>query len=114
MFTTKKIRIFLKEQAKESYITLKKRKDKKSQSILDSIERIKYVLKSNPQHGNPINKRLIPKQFIKLNIKNLYRIELPNYWRMIYTVQGNEIEVYVFILAIFNHKDYNKLFGFKK
>ena len=113
MFNNKKVRIFLKDQAKESYIKLKKRNDKESQSILNSIERIKEILKQNPQHGNPINKKLIPKQFIKLNIKNLYRVELSNYWRMLYTIEGNNIEIYLFILTIADHKDYNKLFGYK-
>ncbi|MBI3034333.1 hypothetical protein HYY72_04175 [Candidatus Woesearchaeota archaeon] len=76
MYYGKEVRIFLKEQAKESYLELKKRNDKESESILNSIERIKGILKENPQYGQPISKKLIPKTFLKLGIQNLYRVEL--------------------------------------
>jgi len=110
----KYIRIFLKGQAKESYIELKKRKDKESKSILNSIERTKDILKENPQYGNPIKKKLIPKELTKLGIKNLYRVELSNFWRMLYTIEGNKVEILIFVLKIVDHKNYNKLFGYRK
>ena len=83
-------------------------------TLLNSIERIFDVLKKNPQFGDPIRKELIPGEFIKQKIKNIYRLELSNYWRMIYTLEGNKIEILVFVLKIFDHKEYNKLFGYKK
>lgn len=113
MYLGKEVRIFLKGQAKESYLELKKRNDKESRSILNSIERIKEILKENPQYGNPLPKRLIPKSLTKLGIQNLYRVELSNYWRMLYTIEGNRIEIFLFVLNIVDHKDYNKLFGYK-
>ncbi|MDP2908638.1 MAG: hypothetical protein Q8N77_02415 [Nanoarchaeota archaeon] len=48
MFFGKEVRILLKGQAKDNYLELKKRNDKESQSILNSIERIKEILKENP------------------------------------------------------------------
>ena len=110
----KEVRILLKDQAKEAYLELKKRNDKDSRTLLNSIERIFDILKTNPQFGDPIKKDLIPPEFIKSGIKNVYRIELSNYWRMLYTLEGSKIEILVFILKIFDHKDYNKLFGYKK
>jgi len=79
MYLGKEVRILLKNQAKDSYIELKKRNDKESQSILNSIERIKVILKDNPQFGDPIAKRLIPKSLRDIGIQNLYRVELSNY-----------------------------------
>ena len=115
MYFGKEVRIFLKDQAKESYLILKSRQetDKEARSILNSFERIKGILKQNPQYGDPISKRLIPKSLINLGIKNLYRVELSNYWRMLYTIEGNRVEVFLFVLNIVDHKDYNKLFGYK-
>ena len=110
----KEVRVLLKDQAKEAYFKLKKRNDKDSKTLLNSIERIFDVLKKNPQFGDPIRKELIPGEFIKQEIKNIYRLELSNYWRMIYTLEGNKIEILVFVLKIFDHKEYNKLFGYKK
>ena len=110
----KEVRVLLKGQARESYLELKKKTDTDSKTLLNSIERFFDILKTNPQFGNPIKKDLIPIEFIKLGIKNVYRIELSNYWRMLYTLEGNNIEILVFILKIFDHKGYNKLFGYKK
>ncbi len=113
MYYGKEVRVFLKDGAKESYLELKKRKDKEAESILNSVERIISILKDNPQYGQPISKRLIPKTFVKMGIKNLYRIELSNYWRMLYTIEGNDVEILLFVLNIMDHKGYDKLFGYK-
>ncbi len=112
MYYGKEVRIFLKDEAKASFIELRKRKDKEAQSILNSLARIKEILRENPQFGDPIPKRLIPEEFTRKGIKNLYRIELSNYWRMIYTIEGTEVEILLFILNIQDHKEYNKLFGY--
>ena len=71
----KEVRVLLKGQARESYLELKKKTDKDSKTLLNSIERFFDILKTNPQFGNPIKKDLIPIEFIKLGIKNVYRIE---------------------------------------
>ena len=113
MYLDKEVRILLKGQAKDAYLELKKRTDKESQSILKSIERIKAILKDNPQFGDPIAKRLIPKSLRDIGIQNLYRVELSNYWRMLYTLEGSKVEIFLFVLNIIDHKDYNKLFGYK-
>ena len=112
MFFGKEIRILLKGQAKDSYLELKKRTDKESKSILNSIERIKEILKQNPQYGDPVAKRIIPDELLKQGVQNLYRVELSNYWRMLYTIEGNKIEIFLFVLKIVNHKEYNKIFGY--
>jgi len=113
MFLGKEVRVFLREQAKESFIELKKRNDKESQSLVNSIERVIGILKQNPQFGEPIRKELIPDNMKKEGIKNLYRVELSNYWRMLYTLEGTRIEVFAFILSIIDHPTYNKLFRYR-
>jgi len=113
MFFGKEVRIFLKDNARKSYLKLKKKNDKESQSILSAFERVKSILKENPQFGDPLPKQLIPKEIKKQGIKNLYRVELSNYWRMIYTIEGNQLNILVFVLKIFDHKEYNKFFGYK-
>jgi hypothetical protein len=113
MFFGKEVRILLKGQAAEMYQELKKRNDQEAQSILNSIEQKKIILRNNPQYGDPIKRDLFPKSLKKLKIQNLYRIELSNYWRMIYTIEGNKIEIFLFVLNIMSHKEYNKLFKYK-
>jgi len=58
---------------------------------------------------------LIPKEYIiKYHVSNLFRTELSNFWRMIYTVKGNQAEIISFILDILDHPTYDKKFGYKK
>ena len=114
MYLGKEVRIILKLKGKDAYLELKTRGDKESKSILSSFNRIKEILKENPQYGDPIAKNLIPKRFKREGIKNLYRIKLPNYWRALYTIEGNKAEIFLFILIIVDHNEYNKLFKYKK
>ena len=110
----RKDRILALKYNVESFIKLKGRNDKESQILLRSIQRVMDILRDNPQFGNPIKKELIPDFFKNQGIKNLYRVELSNFWRMLYTIEGNKVEVFLFILTITDHNEYNKLFGYKK
>ena len=92
----KEVRVLLRGLAKESFIELKRRNDKESQTLLRSIQRVIDILKNNPQFGDPIKKELIPDSFKKQEIQNLYRVELSNFWRMLYTIKGSRIEIFVF------------------
>jgi len=49
----------------------------------------------------------------KYEVQNVWRIELANRWRLVYTIIGNEVEIVNFIMDIYNHKDYDKVFGYK-
>ena len=69
----------------------------------------------NHHYGDPISKRLIPRVYkIKYGVTNLFRVELPNYWRMLYTLTEGDtkIEIIAFVLDIIDHKKYNKKFGY--
>ena len=71
-------------------------------------------LKKNAFSGIQIPKRLFPKEYIiKYNVNNLWKYGLPNGWRLIYTVTPeNEVELISAILEWFNHKGYEKRFGY--
>ncbi|NQU78353.1 hypothetical protein HQ545_01150 [Candidatus Woesearchaeota archaeon] len=113
VFAEKEVRVLLKGQGKEAYLELKKRTDKESRTILNSFDRIKAILKDNPQFGDPIKKDLIPVKLKRLGIQNLYRVELSHYWRALYTIEGNNVEILLFVLNIVDHKEYNRIFGYK-
>lgn len=114
MFLGKEVKVLLKGQAKEKFIELESKSDKISISVLNSIKRVKDILINNPQHGDPIKKELIPIELKQIGIRNLYRLELSDFWRLLYTLEGNEAQIFLFILKIINHDEYNKLFGYKK
>ncbi len=83
--------------------------------LLKSIKQKTDFVKANPFYGNNIPKKLIPKEYIiKYKVKNLWRVELIHYWRMLYTIKGDQIEIICFILDIIDHDEYNKKFGYSK
>jgi len=84
-------------------------------TLIGSIERIFEVIVANPFYGENAKKNLIPKEYRqKYDASNLFIVDLPDYWRMIYTLESDEIEIIAFILDIIDHNQYNKKFGFRK
>ncbi len=66
--------------------------------------------------GEPVAKDKIPDEYKKkYGVTNLFRVELSNFWRMLYTLTNDETEVKIiaFVLDIIDHKKYNKKFGYK-
>ena len=115
----KTIRVILSPEAEEvyTYINSKAVNSKTEKTLLNAINKKVELIKANPHYGNSIAKRLIPKSYKeKYGIDNLFRIELPNAWRMLYTLTDGEtkIEIIAFVLELMNHKIYNKKFGYKK
>ncbi|MBN1156943.1 type II toxin-antitoxin system RelE/ParE family toxin [Candidatus Woesearchaeota archaeon] len=115
----KVVKISFSPEAEEVYHYLNKQApaSKMEASILNALHKKCELIKMNFHYGQPIAKRLIPDGYrIKYGITNLFRVELPNYWRMLYTlVDGeNEIEIIAFVLDIIDHKKYDKKFGYKK
>jgi len=115
----KQIRIILSKEAKEVYEFLNKEapNSKQERMILKAVNQKIELIKQNPHFGNPLSKKLIPEEYTKkYGIKNLFRVELPNFWRMLYTLTEGEtkIEVIAFVLDIINHQTYNKKFKYKK
>jgi len=123
MFQGKEVKVKLSEEADEVYLELNKVVGKERlkginsslhQTLLRSINRVRDLLKQNPFAGDQVPKRLIPDEYVRrFDVNNIWRIELADRWRLIYTITGNQIEIITFILNIFNHKDYDKRFGYK-
>ncbi len=82
-----------------------------NQKILKSIRQKIELIKTNPQYGDSVSKKMIPK---KLPVDNLWIVDLTGYWRMLYTLKGAQVEILCFILEIFNHRSYDKFFGYRK
>ena len=123
-FSKKTVRVILSKDATTDYKVLNNivaqeiQKDITSshhQAILRSIKRVKELLENNPFAGDNIEKKKIPNKWVKeLDLTNLWRIELSNHWRMLYTIRSDKVEVINFVLRIIDHDEYNKILGYKK
>ena len=116
---SKPARVFTKPIAKAKLESLENaaQTQKKALSLVRAIRYKVDVLKNNSRYGQSIAKNRIPLIYrVEFNADNLYRVELPQFWRFIYTVtrhpQTNE--TIIFILDILPHPEYDKLFGYAK
>jgi hypothetical protein len=113
----KEVRIILSPEAEEVYKKLNSEAEsnKQSRMILKAVNNKIDLIKANIHYGNPIAKNLIPEEYkIKYGISNLFRVELPAFWRMLYTLtNNNEVEIIAFVLDIIDHPTYNGKFGYK-
>ncbi len=114
------VRVILKSQAKEEFERLnalvggqqlKGVENSEEMQLLKSIQQKVELIKENPMFGDNIPKKLIPRD---LDVSNLFCVDLTGYWRMLYSLEGNQVEVVAFVLYLVDHPSYDKLFGYKK
>ena len=115
----KTVKVVLSPEAEEVYNYLNKEAahSKIERGILTAVDKKSLLIKENPHYGSPISKKLIPKEFKqKYGINNLFRVELPNRWRMLYSLTDSEtkVEIIAFVLDLVDHPSYDKKFGYRK
>jgi len=73
------------------------------------------ILKQDFRQGSHISKKNqgAYEYFVKkYNVKNLWKLDVSRDWRLIYTIEGNEVEVISFILESLSHKEYERKLGY--
>lgn len=59
--------------------------------------------------GIQIPKKQIPKEYLKKhNTKNLWKYNLPNAWRLIYSIENGQLIIIAIILEWMNHTKYQR------
>lgn len=77
------------------------------------IKRATEDLKKDPMCGIKIPKRLWPTQYVReYQIDNLWKYDLPNGWRLIYTLNIKEVSIITIVLEWFGHKTYERRFNY--
>ena len=81
--------------------------------IKKAIIRAIKDLKENAFCGVQIPKKLFPREYVqKYGINNLWKYDLPDGWRLIYSVAGSEVSIVAIILEWLPHKDYERRFKY--
>ncbi|MEK6928967.1 MAG: hypothetical protein AABW65_03365 [Nanoarchaeota archaeon] len=82
---------------------------------LDNVELYKLLLRAfedieqNAFCGIQIPKRQIPQEYEKsYHIKNLWKYNLPDAWRLLYSIENQQFCIVSIILEWMNHKDYER------
>lgn len=99
--------VFANDKLEKSFYSMKD-----GDEVKIHIKRAIKDMQENAFSGIQVPKRLIPKEY---NVSNLWKYDLPNAWRLIYTITTpNKVEILSVILDFFNHKEYSRIFGYKK
>lgn len=101
--------VFISDELEKDFNQLKD-----DDPIKKGIVRAIRDLKENAFAGIQIPKRLFPIEYVKkYGINNLWKYDLPNGWRLLYTVTPeNEVELISAILEWFDHKRYERKFKY--
>jgi len=88
--------------------------NKDAEYLLELIEKATNKLEQDKESGKKIPRKLWPKEYIqKYDLTNLWKFNLDSFWRMLYTITGNEIDLFLIYLEFLNHKEYNRKFKYK-
>jgi len=102
---------FVDAKVKKAYLDLEHGRGDEKQ-LFTFITRAIHDIEKNHIVGDNIPKRLIPKYYAKHNLDNLWRYELPNGWRLLYTVLGNKVRIVSIIVEWLDHTNYERRFGY--
>lgn len=109
--------IQLSQEFSKEFAKLQKRAENgegEAEYLLKLIEKAITKLVENHEAGQKIQKKLWPRYYVqRYGINNLWRLRLDDYWRMIYTLIGENVRIVAVILEVMNHKEYDQRFGYK-
>jgi Txe/YoeB family toxin of Txe-Axe toxin-antitoxin module len=105
--------VFGNEKVKTSFEKLKHSKTE-DRKLYEWLTRAFKDIEENAFCGIQIPKKLIPKEYeMKFGkLDNLWKYNLPNVWRLIYTIKDGDAVVLSIILEWFGHKEYERRFGY--
>lgn len=100
------------EGLKESYERLRESRTEEKK-LYRWISKAIENLEENAFSGIQIPKKQISKEYIvRYGIDNLWKMNLPSGWRLIYSVARDEVCIISIILEWMSHKKYEKRFSY--
>ena len=103
---------FVEETVKEAFYTLE-RGDSSEKELFKFINQAIDNIEKNAFCGIQISRKQIPKEYVKkYGVANLWKYDLPNAWRLIYTILGGKAVVISVLLEWMTHKEYERRFKY--
>ncbi|MFT4311551.1 MAG: hypothetical protein ACMXX7_02910 [Candidatus Woesearchaeota archaeon] len=102
---------FISEKLKNNIIKLKEGDDSERKlyfCINKAFQDIENYLVSCIK----IPKKFWPKEYNKYNLSNLWKYDLPNGWRLIFSLKQDDVLIIAIVLEWFSHKEYERRFGY--
>lgn len=104
--------VFADEKLKQTFDKLKDSKTEDRQ-LYELLKRAFEDIENNPSGFIHIPRNLIPKEYKqKYGIDNLWKYDLPNGWRLLYSLSREKVLLLAIILEWMDHKNYERRFGY--
>lgn len=112
--TTKPVQVmFADKNISRAYEKLENSQNQDDRKLFAQIKEAIDELKKDPFCGIEIPKKIIPKRYIQLyEVDNLWKYDMRNGWRLIYTNVADEVKILSVVLEWFDHSEYEKRFGY--
>jgi mRNA-degrading endonuclease YafQ of YafQ-DinJ toxin-antitoxin module len=82
-----------------------KKGNAEAKKLLSLIDGAVKELSSDREAGRKIVRALWPREYVQ-------KYDLDSYWRLIYTITGTEIDMFLICLDFMPHPEYDKKFGY--
>lgn len=103
---------FVDESIKNAFYKLENG-DSSEKELFRFINQALNNIEENAFCGVQIPKKQIPKEYAnKYGTANLWKYDLPNAWRLIYSIRSGKVIVMSIILEWMNHKEYERRFNY--
>jgi hypothetical protein len=103
--------VLLSDRASEVLLALENSPTPKAQAIAPKARAFKPLLLVDCLHGELVRKASIPRSLKEAyGLENLYVEDLPDFWRMLYTVAKHDGRRVVVVVEIVSHKEYRRWF----
>lgn len=110
--------VILSDQADEAIAALASSKAKEADSIRKRVAWCLSTLRRDAQAGEvvpfPLARPAKPLEARHAPLGNLYCMDLPDFWRLLYTITRVGGDRYVYVLEIVPHADYDRWFPGRK
>lgn len=84
--------------------------DRKAAAIARRVRALRPVLLANALHGE-VARRPLPRELVaRHGLANLYVEDLPDYWRLLYTIARLDGRAVVIVVEIVDHATYDRWF----
>ncbi len=105
--------MFAEPKILAAYEKLRESRYTEDRALFAQIDEALDELKKDPFCGIEIPKKLIPREYIRrYEVNNLWKYDLRDGWRLVYTNAEDEVKILAVVLEWFDHSNYEKRFGY--
>jgi hypothetical protein len=111
--------VILTAEASDALTALEEGSDPRGQSIARRVRSLRPTLMANALHGEPVRRAVLQQRSAaplarRHGLENCFCVDLPDGWRLLYTVVRHEQRVHIVIVEIVNHDTYDRWFPGRK